>query len=422
MSRAARIPSGPRDPYNPSEALLGWLERQFAIFGDIYKASIYGVNAYVIRDPDLAYHVLVRNWQNYVKGVMIQRVALLLGRGLMVSEGEIWKRQRRTIQPAFNHESINTLIGLMASVNDELLKKWQKAALTNETVNVTRDVSGMALEVMLRFIFGIDYENVRESFEVVSHEPARNLAFARSFRALGKVIIEITNRRRRDSSPCLDALSYLMQARDPSSGQVMHTDQLIDEVFTLIIAGHETTASTLNWTWYLLSQHPEIDRRMFAEIDRHKFSGGGDDLANFPYTAQVLEEVMRLYPAGWLLTRKALRDDWLGEYFLPADSEVYVSPYFINRNPKLWEDPERFIPERFEPENLKRRHRLAAIPFSAGPRNCIGARFARTEMEIHLLLIAKSLRLRFAYSDPIELDANVNLRSKHDLIMTPEMR
>lgn len=201
----------------------------------------------------------------------------------------------------------------------------------------------------------------------------------------------------------------------------MPDQQIIDEVLTLIVAGHETTASTLSWAWYLISQHPDIEEKLSDELSVTTFSEFAD-LSKFDYTRQIVEEVMRLYPAGWLVTRKALRDDWLGEYFVPAGTEIYVPPYFIQRHPKLWEEPNRFNPNRFRPENAKDRHRLANIPFSSGPRNCIGSHFARTEMQIHLLTIAKCLRLRYVPSTPVKLDAGVNLRSVEDFIMYPEAK
>ncbi len=257
----------PEEEYRATEDLLEWMGRQFRIFGDIYKASVYGASAYVTRDVEFAHHVLVENWQNYVKGRIIERVALLLGNGLMVSEGELWKRQRRMIQPAFNHESIATLIKLIVAVNSELLRKWQLAAQRKESVNVTRDVSGMALEVVLRFIFGEDYEGVSSHFEILSMEQTRDMAFARSFRTLGKVILQVIDRRRKDFARPTDALGIMMRARDPQSGQLHADRQLIDETLTLIVAGHETTASTLNWTWYLISQHPEVEERLANELD-----------------------------------------------------------------------------------------------------------------------------------------------------------
>jgi len=212
----------------------------------------------------------------------------------------------------------------------------------------------------------------------------------------------------------------LMQARDPQDGKLMADRQLIDEILTLVVAGHETTASTLNLTWYLISQHPNVEEKLSSELNTPAVSSEFDDLPKFLYTRQIVEETMRLYPAGWLVTRRALHDDRLGEYFVPAGTEIYIPPYYIQRHPALWNEPDRFDPDRFSPENSQHRHRLAAIPFSAGPRNCIGALFARIEMQIHLMTIAKHLRLRYSQSGPIELDAGVNLRSKHDFLMYPE--
>jgi len=417
-----RIPPGPQEEYRVTDDLLDWMSRQFRIFGDIYKASVYGTSVYAIRDVEFADHVLVENWQNYVKGLLIKRVALLLGNGLMVSKGDLWKRQRRMIQPAFNHESIGPLTKMITAVNSELLRKWQLAARRKESVNVTRDVSGMALEVVLRFILGDDYERVGFHFDLLSQEQARNMEFALSFRALGKVILQVIDRRQKDPATFTDALGMLMQARDPQSGQLMQDRQLIDEILTLIVAGHETTASTLNWAWYLISQHPEVEQSLSNELATLTTSSEFGDLPRFLYTRQIIDEAMRLYPAGWLLTRKALRDDRLGEYFVPAGTEIYVSPYFIQRHPDLWEEPDRFNPDRFRPDNSRHRHRLATIPFSAGPRNCIGALFARVEMQIHLMTIGRYLRLRYIQSRPIELEAGVNLRSKYDFIMYPEAK
>jgi cytochrome P450 len=415
-----RIPPGPEEKYRKTDDLLDWMGRQFERFGDIYKASVYGISMYATRDVEFAHHVLVENWQNYVKGQGIKRVALLLGNGLMVSKGELWKRQRRMIQPAFNHESVGISTKVITAVNVELLGKWQLAARSKENVNVTRDLSSMALEVVLRFVFGADYERVGCYFDLLSQDPARNMEFACSFRALAKIILQVIDRRRKDAAASTDLLGMLMRARDPQDGKFMQDGQLVDEILTLIVAGHETTASTLNWTWYLISQHREVEEKLSHELNNLPSTSELDDLPRFLYTRQVIEEAMRLYPAGWLLTRRALHDDRLGEYFVPAGTEIYIPPYFIQRHPNLWDEPDRFNPDRFGPENSRHRHRLATVPFSAGPRNCIGALFARIEMQIHLMTIARRLRLRYIQSGPIELDAGVNLRSRHDFLMYPE--
>ena len=418
----ARIPPGPQDKYIVGENLLEWMDRHFRAFGDIYKASVYGTSIYATRDVDVAYHVLVENWQNYVKGQSIARVALLLGNGLMVSKGDLWKRQRRMIQPAFNQEAVVDWMKVFTSTNLDLLKKWQLAANRNESVNATRDVSSMALEVMLRCIFGEDYEGIAFHFDFISTEFARNIEFVRSFRALGKIILQIVEERRKSPRTSNDILDMLMRAHDPLSGAPMPDNQLIDEVLTLIVAGHETTASTLSWCWYLISQHPASEETLSKEIDALPEPLEFGDLSRFVYTRQILEETMRLFPAGWIVTRKALHDDHIGQYFVPAGTEIYVGLYFIQRHPALWEQPDCFDPDRFRPENLRDRHRLAAIPFSTGPRNCIGALFARTEMQIHLMTIARYLRLRYVQSTPIELEAGVNLRSRYDFLMYPELK
>lgn len=415
-----RIPPGPQEPYRDTEDLLDWMSHQFAAFGDIYKASMYGTSIYAVRDPDYAEHVLVGHWQNYVKGQFIKRVAFLLGNGLMVSEADVWKRQRRMVQPAFDRATISLLVDTIASVNLRLCQSWQLAASRSEAVNVSRDVSRMALEVMLRFIFGDDYEEAAPHFEIVSQETGRDLAFANAFRGLRKIIAQVARRRRGYTSSQMDALGTLMRARDPQTGQSMGDSQLVNEILTLIVAGHETTASTLNWMWFLLSQHPAVERKLSDEVTGLTAVPGLDGLPQLPWSRQVIEETMRLFPAGWLITRRALRDDQLGEYFVPAGTEIFIPPYFIQRNPKVWHDPDSFIPDRFAPENSKNRHRLATIPFSSGPRNCIGALLARTEMQIHLLTVASQLRLRYSSSKSLEVDAGVNLRSRYDFMMYPE--
>jgi cytochrome P450 len=239
----------------------------FKRYGDINKASIYGTGAYVISSPEYAQHILRANWQNYTKGQEFKRVALLLGNGLVVSEGELWKKQRRMIQPAFHHDAIGALTGVITMANAALLGRWKEAALKNDSVNVTRDISLMVLEVVLAAIFGPDYERVAPHFNILSDESARDLQFAQAFRALGKIVVQVAARRRNEKTNITDILGMLMAARDRDSGQAMPDHQLVNEIMTLIVAGHETTASTLNWAWYLLSQHPEVEEKLSTELE-----------------------------------------------------------------------------------------------------------------------------------------------------------
>ncbi len=204
----------------------------------------------------------------------------------------------------------------------------------------------------------------------------------------------------------------------------MPDDQLIKEITTIVVAGHETTASTLNLLWYLVSQNPEVERLLTAEVGNitaDKFPGIGE-LPNFTYTRMVIDEALRLYPPGWLITRRARKDDRLGDYHVPAGTEIYISPYIIQRHPDLWAEPDSFQPERFNLTDVREKRAAAMLPFSIGPRNCIGEFFARTEMQIHVMTIARRIRLRFAEERPPEFEAEVNLRSKHDFVMSPEIK
>jgi cytochrome P450 len=417
-----RIPPGPAEKYDASEDLLRWMKDQFDRFGSIYRASVYGTNVYVVSDPELVDHVLRINWRNYKRGQAIKRIGFLLGNGLIVSEGDFWKKQRQMIQPAFHDKAIGALLNVIWAANMALLEKWKDAARQRESVNVTKDVSHLVLKVVLISIFGDDYEQIAPHFSILADDSERNLGFAQRFTPLGKVVSGVVGQRRMQNRTATDMVGMLMAARD-SEGQAMPDSQLVREIMTLIVAGHETTASTLNWTWYLLSTSAVAEEKLSSELKAVPGNGrtGIADLAKFVYTRQVIEEALRLYPALWLMTRAAINNDQLGDYFVPAGTEIYISPYLIQRHPAFWQDPDRFNPDRFGPDESRTRHPMTMIPFSAGPRKCIGESLARMEMQIHVMTIAKHLRLRSRGEQTIQLEAGVNLRSKHDFIMTPEM-
>lgn len=414
-------PPGPTEKYDPSRDLLGWLIQNFKEFGTIYRISIYGAYAYVVSEPRYVDHVLRENWQNYRKGQANKRVALLLGNGLMVSEGDLWKRQRRLIQPVFHREVVSGFLKMLVDSSNVLLEKWTALALEGRSINVTREVSLWVLEVVLRSIFGDDFERIAQAFAILSSESARNLQFAQTFRPLREVVRNLIGERRQSGRIGIDILGMLMEARDRTTGEVMSDGQLVSEIITLIVAGHETTASTLSWMWYLLSQSPEAEARLSAELSQH-LPYDLASLAACPYTQQVIEETMRLYPPGWLLTRRALKDDQLDDYFVPAGTEVYISPYLIQHNPALWENPDLFDPDRFATQRVSERHLLATLPFSAGPRKCIGELLARIEMQVHAMTIAPHLRLRWVSGDPGDLEAGVNLRCRNDFVFAPYVK
>jgi cytochrome P450 len=419
------MPPGPEEKFDSSDDLLQWIVAHYERYGDIYRASVYGSNVYVISAPAYVEHVLLRNWQNYArKGQVVKRISLLLGNGLIASNGDFWVKQRRMIQPAFSRKAISVLMDIIKSANAELLAKWKRAALGNTRINVTRDVSDMVLKVTLRSIFGDDYEIVAPFFNVLAIESARDLQFAQAFQPLGKEIVKIAERRRQENTPGLDILGALLQSRDRDRGQPMSDVQLAKEAMTLIVAGHETTSTALNWIWYLLTKYPNVEAKLAREVAilRGQDIPPLDSLGKLAYCSNVIEEALRTYPPLWLMTRHALKDDQLGDYFVPAGTEIYISPYLIQRNPGVWEEPADFDPDRFDVASSVDRPRLSMCPFGAGPRNCIGELFARTEMQIHLMTMAPELRFRNDESAPPELVAGMNLLSKHDFMMTPEIR
>ena len=405
------------------------LREYFASYGNVYRvfAPSRGVYDYVINHPDDIKHVLLSNHRNYTKGQGMDRVKILLGNGIMTSEGDFWRRQRRMMQPDFHRRVLGRFAQLIHEVNEKFVVRWAAHASRGAPVNVTDDASELTLQIVLESIFGDDLERVEREqganpFEVVAKEQNRDLKFAFRFRSLGKLIGELIARRRREAEERPDFLAMLMAARDHDD-QPMSDKELIDEVMTLIVAGHETTAAALTWTWYLLARHPDVAAELQAEADRTP--AGMLDLEaaeSLSYAHQVVQEALRLYPPGWLFTRRALEDDELGGFPVAARTDVFISPYTLHRHPDFWSAPEEFQPARFAGIDAKERHRFAYIPFSVGPRHCIGENMAMFEMLVHVNRMARRFRLRLLNDDPIELEAQINLRPRSNLLMTVKNR
>jgi cytochrome P450 len=428
------IPPGPAEGFDlgGSDDSLERMRGYFAEFGDIYRvfAPSRGVYNYVINHPDDVKRVLLSNHRNYTKGEGIDRVKILLGNGIMTSEGDFWRRQRRMMQPAFHRRIIDDFTALIGTVNEKYAERWAAKAARGEAVNLTDDASELTLEIVLRSIFGADLDRLeRQSganpFEVVAKDPNRDLKFAFRFRSLGRLVGElIAERRRETSGEHHDFLALLMASRDRDTDAAMSDRELIDEVLTLIVAGHETTASSLTWTWYLISGHPEIAEALYAEADAGPAGPalGLEVAESLQFTHQVIQESLRLYPPGWLFTRRNLEADELGGYPIAPRTDVFICPYLLHRHPRFWDDPEEFRPERFAGADAAERHRFSYIPFSVGPRHCIGENVAMFEMLVHVQQMCRRFRLTRASDGPIELEAQINLRPRSHLMMTVEAR
>jgi len=409
------------------ERMVDW----FGAYGDTYRVFAPGRGAWtwVIHHPDDVKRVLVSNHRNYTKGVGIDRVRMLLGNGIMTSEGEFWRRQRRMLQPAFHRRVIQRFAGVIRERNAALLDRWALAAAAREPVNLTLAMSELALEIILHAIFSEDLDRLVDDvsdnpFMVVTRESKRDPRFAYEFRQLGKVVQRIIRQRRASGRRQFDFTQMLMEAVDPETGQGMNERELLDEILTLVVAGHETTASALNWTWWLLAQHPDVERRVHDEQDRVGDLGlaSYDDLERLPRTLAVLQESMRLYPPGWLLTRRSIGPDRLGGHAVPPGTDVFISPYMVHRHPAFWDNAGSFDPDRFGGERAEGRHRFAYIPFAVGPRHCIGENLATFEMALHMNGATSRFRLRPVATGPVTLEARINLRPAQDIHMRVETR
>ena len=407
-------------------ATLQGLQRDYGDIVSIEKPS--GRLAYFINDPSEVRRILVRRHTRYVKGPGFERVKMLLGNGLIVSDGDVWRRSRTMIQPAFKVQNVHRLMKVMIQCSERRAAAWAEAAAENKIINITEETSEFALELILISIFGDDYEQTLlasgdNPFAFLSRDSTRDLSVVMKVRELRKLLLDIIAARRTHESDEFDFLSMYIKARD-KSGAPFSDKELLDELMTLIVAGFETSANTLNWVWHLIAGHPEVEAKLIAEANEHMpdlESVNAENATAMKYTQQVLEETLRLYPPVWLFTRRASEDDELDDYDVPPGTDIYLSPYILHRSAHIWPDPDRFDPERFKVSDKPKRDR-PYFPFSLGPRRCVGEYFSFLEMKVHIGLLLPRFRMeRVSGADPA-LELAINLRSKDDIRLRPSLR
>jgi cytochrome P450 len=399
-------------------------------YGDIVSMTRRnGRLAYFINDPAEVRRILVRRHGRYVKGPGFERVKMLLGNGLIVSDGDLWRRSRTMIQPAFSRQNVHRLLKVMVRCCDNRAVRWAAAAEKGESVNITAETSDFALELILISIFGDDYESKLLSqgenpFAFLASDSTRDLSVVMKARNLRRLLLDIIESRRNSGNAATyDFLSMYMDATD-KQGVGFTDDELLDELITLIVAGFETSANTLNWVWYLLAGHADVEEQIIEESHRlipDVSAVNAESLAEMKYTQQVLEETLRLYPPVWLFTRRSRADDRLDDFDVPDDTDIYLSPFILHRTAEYWPDPDRFDPTRFEEGNVAKNER-PYFPFSLGPRRCLGEYFSFLEMKVHLgLLLPRFRMMRLDDADP-GLELAVNLRSASDISLQPVIR
>ncbi|HEX6893960.1 MAG TPA: cytochrome P450, partial [Bryobacteraceae bacterium] len=390
--------------------------------------------------PDLVKEVLVTQQNKFIKSRALQRARILLGNGLLTSEGDLHRRQRRLAQPAFHRERLVAYANQMTECALKLRDRW-----TEGTLDVSTEMMRLTLAVVGKTLFSADVEaeaseigealtTVLKMFnllmmpfsEYLEKLPLPSMRrFERARARLDKTIYGMIRERRQSGRDTGDLLSMLLLAQDQEDdGQGMTDQQVRDEALTLFLAGHETTANALTWTWYLLSQNPDCERRLHAELDE-VLAGRPLEVTDLPalrYTEMVLAEAMRLYPPAWAIGRMSLEPFELRGLRIEARSILIASPYVMHRDPRWFPDPQRFDPERWQPEAREARPKFSYFPFGGGARICIGERFAWMEGVVALATLAQKWKLRLVPGHKVDTLPLITLRTRHGMKMIAESR
>lgn len=396
----------------------------------------------LLNEPELVREILINQPQNFVKERTQKRMKILLGEGLITSDGDDHRRQRRIAAPAFHRQRIQAYGATMVEQAAKLRETWQPG----REIDAAAEMMRLSLEIVARTLFGhevtADILSINEHVNTVMHLynllialpgaesyldwPIPGLMrFKRARAHLDDVMFRMIAEHRAGGKDRGDLLSMLLRSRDEERDNLGMTDQqLRDEMLTIFLAGYETVANALSWTWMLLANNPLAEVKLHAEVDAvlGEHLPTVDDLANLKYTEMVLAESMRLYPPAWGMGRQAVRDVEIGPYRLPAGTYFYFSQYVIQRDPRHFPDPLKFLPERFAAENKAGRPKFVYFPFGAGHRQCIGESFAWMEMTLVLTTIAQRWRLRLAAEQKIEIQPKITLRPKYGIRMVPELR
>ena len=421
---------------------LGFMTMLAREYGDVCSFRVGFERVFFVNHPDYVKDVLVNHYDNFLKGNGKQRAKRFLGEGLLLSEGDLHRRQRRLAQPGFHYQRLAGYASEMAASSQRCSARWRDG----QKLDIWPEMLRLTLGIVGKTLFSADVESKDDEVgqamkaatlqyrafklpfaKLLERMPLPHIRrFHRGKERLRRIVLEIIEERRRDGLDHGDLLSMLLLSEEKGvDAPPMLPEQVWDEALTIFIAGYDTTATALMWTWFLLSQHPRAEAKLHAELDEVLEDGRPavfEDLRRLPYTECVLAEAMRIYPPTWRLVRRAIRDFPIGEHILPAGSLVVVCQYAMHRDPRYFPDPERFDPERFTPEAKAERPQYSYFPFGGGPRRCIGEGFALMEGVLLLATLARRWRPRLAPGHPVEVFPEHLLRSKHGMLMTLEKR
>jgi cytochrome P450 len=447
MNSTAPLPPGPRGQFLTGSLtefhkdILGFYSRCAREYGDVFSFRLGRRRLVMLTHPDYIERVLIHDNKNFAKMTYVLRLIVpLLGQGLLTSDGDLWLRQRRLIQPVFSKQRLASYAGCMVDYAQRLAATWRDG----EVRDIYGDMVRLTLEIVAKVLFDADVARdapeVGQALTVVMHNflnrwgsllplPAwfptpGNLRFHHSIRRLDKIIYRFIAERRASGQERNDLLSLLLHARDEDSGGQMTDRQLRDEAMTLFLAGHETTANAMSFTWYLLAQHPEVEAKVLDELRREL--GGrppmADDMPRLKYAESVILESMRLLPPAYGFGRIAKQDCEFGGYRIPAGTTVLVSQWVTQRDPRFWPDAEKFRPERWQEPAIKQLPKFAYFPFGGGPRLCIGNTFAMMETILLLATLAPHAHFDLVPDHPFKLRPAVTLKPEFGIKVTVRKR
>ena len=423
---------------------LPFILRQWRNQGDFYDVNFPQIPFLILSHPEHVKHILVSKHRNYKKAFSYNFLSYTLGKGLFTNEGDSWLKQRRTAQPAFHRERLASLVRVMVEDTNALVSEWDEKAQAEEPVHLVEDMMMTTSAIVAHTLMGTDLgkqsEEIIGLINIINNQTTRkltnplrspmwmptpnNLQLNKAIGRLDEIIYEIIGQRRKSATKQHDLLAMLMEAEDAESGDRMSDQQLRDEVVTLMLAGTETSANALSWTFSLLMQNPEALHKLRQEADALLTEGQltNANLHLLDYTTKVLNESMRIYPPIWMIAREALEDDEIGGYPIPRGSQVYLSSFIVHRHPDFWDKPNVFDPERFGEAHAKDRHKFAFFPFGGGPRYCIGNNFAMMEMQIILATLVHRFELQPISTLPPALDPLLTLRPKNEILLQLKKR
>jgi cytochrome P450 len=447
-SAASGALEAPRIKFPPMEsapflARMFGLAPRFDVMATLEKGSlcytkVLGKRIYFVNDAELVKRILLDNVANYPKSVTYRNnLRPFLGDGLLISEGDFWKRQRRLAQPAFHLRRLKALAGAIAQASERMTRGWVHGMV----IDAMAAMNAVTMEIVAATLFGADVSGditeVAEAMTVLQEETGhvrltaffdlpewmvrpRGKRFSAAVATLDRIVERIIAERRNSGETRDDLLSMLLEARDEETGEGMTDRQLRDELVTLFLAGHETTAIALTWTFHLLGQTPRAEAILHAEVDEvlgERLAPTFDDLERLPYARMVAEEALRLYPPAYVFSRRSLAEDQLGPFRVPANAHIVISPYALHRRPDYWPEPDSFWPERFAPGARTDRPKLAYLPFGGGPRICIGNSFAMMEHAIVLATAVRHWRLEGIPGIEVRTEPRITLRPRGGLPM-----